>query len=31
MLKRGDRIEDIVDITELSIDTVMELRKKMMH
>ena len=31
MLKRGDTIEDIVDMTELPIEKVMELKKNMMH
>lgn len=31
MLKRGDSIEDVVDITELPIDTVMEIKKKMVN
>ncbi|GCD08987.1 hypothetical protein Ctaglu_06100 [Clostridium tagluense] len=31
MLKRGDSIEDIVDMTDLPKEAVMELKRKMMH
>ena len=31
MLRRGDSIEDIIDIAEISKEKVMELKKKMMN
>ncbi len=31
MLRRGDSIEDIVDMTELPKESVIELKKNMMH
>ena len=31
MIKRGDSIEDIIELTELTSDTIVELKKKYQH